>query len=180
MDNVWLASALWIGLALVASVLSVWVAISVALTEIIVGAVAGNLFGLPLAPWVNFLAGFGAILLTFLAGAEIDPDVVRRKFWPSMSIGVVGFLAPYIGVLLFARYVVGCKRDIRCTLGESLRVDRNGAIRRAPIVAKRSCFRGQQVFWFGARSAKLNGIRSSISSSVGRRGNSARTWRSQS
>ena len=107
MDNVWLASALWIGLALVASVLSVWVAISVALTEIIVGAVAGNLFGLPLAPWVNFLAGFGAILLTFLAGAEIDPDVVRRKFWPSMSIGVVGFLAPYIGVLLFARYVVG-------------------------------------------------------------------------
>jgi Kef-type K+ transport system membrane component KefB len=78
MDNVWLASALWIGLALIASVLSVWVAISVALTEIIVGAVAGNLFGLPLAPWVNFLAGFGAILLTFLAGAEIDPDVVRR------------------------------------------------------------------------------------------------------
>ena len=107
MDNVWLASALWIGLALIASVLSVWVAISVALTEIIVGAIAGNLVGLPLAPWVNFLAGFGAILLTFLAGAEIDPDVVRRKFWPSMSIGVVGFLAPYIGVLLFARYVIG-------------------------------------------------------------------------
>ena len=95
MNNVWLASALWIGLALTASVLSVWVAISVALTEIVVGAVAGNLFGLPLAPWVNFLAGFGAILLTFLAGAEIDPDVVRRKFWPRMSIGVVGFAAPY-------------------------------------------------------------------------------------
>jgi Kef-type K+ transport system membrane component KefB len=107
MDNVWLASALWIGLALVASVVSVWVAISVALIEIVVGAVAGNVIGLPLAPWVNFLAGFGAILLTFLAGAEIDPEVVRRKFWPSMTIGVVGFAAPYIGVLLFARYVVG-------------------------------------------------------------------------
>lgn len=107
MDNLWLASALWIGLALVASVLSVWVAISVALTEIVVGAVAGNLIGLPLAPWVNFLAGFGAILLTFLAGAEIDPQVVRKHFWSSMSIGVVGFLAPYLGVLLFARFVVG-------------------------------------------------------------------------
>jgi hypothetical protein len=59
MDNVWLASALWIGLALIASVLSVWVTISVALTEIVVGAVAGNIVGLPLAPWVNFLAGFG-------------------------------------------------------------------------------------------------------------------------
>jgi Kef-type K+ transport system membrane component KefB len=107
MNNVWLASALWIGLALVASMLSVWVAISVALMEIIVGAVAGNVVGLPLAPWVNFLAGFGAILLTFLAGAEIDPHVVRKHFWSSMSIGVVGFLAPYLGVLLFARYVVG-------------------------------------------------------------------------
>lgn len=107
MDNVWLASALWIGLALVASVVSVWVAISVALIEIVVGAVAGNIVGLPLAPWVNFLAGFGAILLTFLAGAEIDPQVVRRNLWSSMSIGLVGFLAPYLGVLLFARYAVG-------------------------------------------------------------------------
>jgi Kef-type K+ transport system membrane component KefB len=107
MDNIWLASALWIGLALIASVLSVWVAISVALTEIIVGAIAGNIIGLPLAPWVNFLAGFGAILLTFLAGAEIDPDVVRRKFWPSLSIGAVSFAAPYAGVLLIAHYLVG-------------------------------------------------------------------------
>ena len=62
---------------------------------------------MPLAPWVNFLAGFGAILLTFLAGAEIDPQVVRRNFWSSMSIGIVGFLAPYLGVLLFAHFVVG-------------------------------------------------------------------------
>ena len=111
MDNVWLASALWIGLALVASVVSVWVAISVALIEIVVGAVAGNIVGLPLAPWVNFLAGFGAILLTFLAGAEIDPQVVRRNFWSSMTIGMVGFLAPDLGVFCFARYVVGWPWD---------------------------------------------------------------------
>jgi Kef-type K+ transport system membrane component KefB len=107
MDNIWLASALCIGLALIASVLSVWVAVSVALTEIVVGAVAGNLVGLPLAPWVNFLAGFGAILLTFLAGAEIDPRVVCKHFWSSMTIGVTGFVAPYVGVLLIARYAVG-------------------------------------------------------------------------
>lgn len=107
MDNVLFASALWIGLALIASILSIWVAISVALTEIVVGAVAGNIIGLPLAPWVNFLAVFGAILLTFLAGAEIDPQIVRKHFWSSMSIGIMGFAAPYVGVLLFARYVVG-------------------------------------------------------------------------
>ena len=106
MDNVWFASAVWIGLALVASVGSIYMTISVALVEIVVGAIGGNLIGLPLTPWVNYLAGFGAILLTFLAGAEIDPVVVRKHFWSSMSIGVVGFLAPYLGVLLFARYAL--------------------------------------------------------------------------
>jgi Kef-type K+ transport system membrane component KefB len=77
MDNVWLASALWIGLALLASIISIRAAVSVALAEIIVGAVAGNAIGLQLAPWVNFLAGFGAIMLTFLAGTEIDGDVIK-------------------------------------------------------------------------------------------------------
>src|SRR5215472_17958402 len=43
MDNVWFASALWIGLALVAASLQAWVAVSVALLEIVIGAVAGNL-----------------------------------------------------------------------------------------------------------------------------------------
>jgi Kef-type K+ transport system membrane component KefB len=106
MDQIWLASALWIGLALVASIASIYVTISVALVEIVVGAIAGNAIGLPLTPWVNYLAGFGAILLTFLAGAEIDPVVVRRHFWSSMSIGIVGFFAPYLGVLAFARFVL--------------------------------------------------------------------------
>ena len=68
MDNIWLASALWIGLALAASLISIWAAISVALIEIMVGAVAGNLIGLPLTPWVNYLAGFGAILPLLMPG----------------------------------------------------------------------------------------------------------------
>ena len=105
--NVWLASALWLGLALLASIISIRVAISVALIEIVVGAVAGNVIGLELNEWVNFLAGFGAILLTFLAGTEIDPQVVRRHFRSSMGIGVVGFIAPYLGCLLYARYLLG-------------------------------------------------------------------------
>jgi Kef-type K+ transport system membrane component KefB len=107
MDNIWLASALWIGLALAASLISIWTAISVALIEIMVGAVAGNLIGLPLSPWVNYLAGFGAILLTFLAGTEVDADVVKRNFGASVGVGFVSFLAPYVGCLLAARYVLG-------------------------------------------------------------------------
>lgn len=105
MDNVWLASALWIGLALLSSLISIRVAISVALIEIVVGAVAGNTVGLSLNPWVNYLAGVGAILLTFLAGAEIDPAVIKKHFWSSMSIGVMGFFAPFFGVLFYAHYV---------------------------------------------------------------------------
>jgi Kef-type K+ transport system membrane component KefB len=107
MDNIWLASAVWLALALLASIISIRVAISVALIEIVVGVVAGNTIGLHLTEWVNFLAGFGAILLTFLAGTEIDRWVIRKHFWASMSIGVVGFFAPYLGVLFYARYAIG-------------------------------------------------------------------------
>jgi Kef-type K+ transport system membrane component KefB len=107
MENVWLASAVWLGLALLASIISIRVAMSIALVEIMVGAVAGNTIGLHLTEWVNFLAGFGAILLTFLAGTEIDNRVVRKHFWSSTTIGVVGFFAPYLGVLAYAHYAIG-------------------------------------------------------------------------
>ena len=107
LDNIWLASAVWIGLALASSLISIRLALSVALVEIMVGALGGNLIGLPLTPWVNYLAGFGAILLTFLAGAEVDSDVVRRNLGSTMSIGVMGFVAPYLGCMLIARYLLG-------------------------------------------------------------------------
>jgi Kef-type K+ transport system membrane component KefB len=105
--NDWLLTSLWIGLALLSSLISIRVGISVALIEIVVGACAGNLIDLTLTPWVNYLAGFGAILLTFLAGAEIDPTVIRRHFWSSVGIGVAGFFAPFFGVLFYAHYVSG-------------------------------------------------------------------------
>jgi Kef-type K+ transport system membrane component KefB len=106
MADMWLSSSLWFCLALAAALVSTRLAISVALIEIVVGALAGNVIGLEIAQWVDFLAGFGAILLTFLAGAEIDPRVVRTHFWSSMSIGAMGFVAPYLGVLVYALYVL--------------------------------------------------------------------------
>jgi Kef-type K+ transport system membrane component KefB len=120
MGQVWLASALWLGLALLASIISIRVAVSVALIEIMVGVVAGNTIGLHLTEWVNFLAGFGAILLTFLAGTEIDARVVRKHFWSSMSIGVIGFLAPYLGVLFYAHYLIHWPWDQAQIAGISL------------------------------------------------------------
>ena len=104
--NIWLTSALWIGLALAASLISIRIAVSVALVEIVIGAFGGNLLGLTPNDWVNYLAGVGAIVLTFLAGTEIDPLVIRRNLWSTMSIGVVGFLAPYLGVLAYAHFIL--------------------------------------------------------------------------
>ena len=106
MENIWLISALWIGLALAASLISIRLVISVALIEIIIGFVGGNLFHMEITPWINYLAAVGSVLLTFLAGAEIDPDVLRRHLRPSTVIGIIGFAFPFLGVLFFARYVL--------------------------------------------------------------------------
>jgi Kef-type K+ transport system membrane component KefB len=106
-ENIWFQSALWMALALVAAVGSLFVTISAALFEIVVGALAGNTVGLPLTPWIDYIASFGAIVLTFLAGTDIDPHVVKRNFASSVTIGLMGFFAPYLGCLLLARYGLG-------------------------------------------------------------------------
>ena len=107
MDNIWFQSALWMALALIAAMGSLYITISAALFEIVVGAIAGNTVGMPLTPWINYIASFGAIVLTFLAGTDIDPHVVKKHFASSMTIGLMGFFAPYVGCLLLARYGLG-------------------------------------------------------------------------
>ena len=88
--NSWLIASLWVGLALIATMLSVRLGLAVALVEIGIGVLAGNFVGLAPNEWVNFLAGFGSVLLTFLAGAEIDPDVLRANLKESLLIGFIG------------------------------------------------------------------------------------------
>jgi len=105
--NMWLDASLWVGLALVAALISVRLGISVALTEIMVGAIGGNYLGLHMLPWVQYLAGFGAILLTFLAGAEVNPSVLKDKFKETVLIGLISFLLPFLGAFALAYYVIG-------------------------------------------------------------------------
>lgn len=57
--------------------------------------------------WIKFLAGVGAILLTFLAGAELNPYVMKTKLREVLTIGLIGFFAPFIGTALLAYYVIG-------------------------------------------------------------------------
>jgi Kef-type K+ transport system membrane component KefB len=106
-ESPWLLAAAWVGLALIASLISIRTAISVALVEICLGCIAGNVVDLKRTEWINFLAGFGSILLTFLAGAEIDPRVLRRHWKPAISIGIVSFLAPFLGAWAFAFWALG-------------------------------------------------------------------------
>src|SRR6266496_3116347 len=113
MDNIWFIAAIWMGLAFVASLVSIRTGVSVALIEILVGVAAGNVaFGgehhiLKTTEWTNFLAMLGSGVLTFLAGAEIDPGSLRANLRASMSIGVASFLLPFVGVWLFAQFVLG-------------------------------------------------------------------------
>jgi len=102
----WIASQ-WIFLALVASLLSVRLEISVALVEIAIGVIGGNLMHLEITNWVNFLAGFGAVVLTFLAGAEIDPHSLKENLKPSIIIGFLSFLLPFLLGMGVAYYALG-------------------------------------------------------------------------
>ena len=120
MTNVWWIAFVWITLALIASVLSMRLAISVALMEIIVGAIAGNLFHIQPNEWINFLAGLGGVLLTFLAGAEIDPNSLRQHWKAAVAIGFVSFLAPFLGAMAYAYYVAGWSADAAKIAGVAL------------------------------------------------------------
>jgi Kef-type K+ transport system membrane component KefB len=105
--NVWLVAAAWMALALAASLISIRVGVSVALIEILIGIAAGNFLGLHSAPWIDFLATFGAGLLTFLAGAEIEPDALKRHLKPALAIGLASFFAPFVLAFAFAYWVAG-------------------------------------------------------------------------
>jgi len=94
-------------LILAASMLAVELGVSVALLEMSLGVVAGNLLGLRSPPWMDFLASFGSLVLTFLAGAEVDPQVMREKLKESLLIGGLSFLAPFVGAWAFCAAVLG-------------------------------------------------------------------------
>jgi len=115
MTGVWALAALWLGLALIASLLSIWLRISTALSEIIVGTIAQLVIGALIGSsvlgtdesWIKFLSGIGAIVLTFLAGAELDPAVFKLKWKEAATVGLASFLLPFLGCAAAAHYVLG-------------------------------------------------------------------------
>jgi len=96
-------AALLAGTIVLASTVSVEVGISVALIELFLGIVVGNSFHLDVPSWLSFIGSFAGIVLTFLAGAEVDVPQFRREWRASLSIGLVSFSAPFavVGLLCY-------------------------------------------------------------------------------
>lgn len=115
MEQPFAIAALWVGLALVATFLGSRFKISNALMEITVGLVAGTVATHYIGPdalgarqpWLMFIASTGAVVLTFLAGAELDPATMRTRWKEVLIVGVVSFAAPFLGCAAIARFVLG-------------------------------------------------------------------------
>lgn len=110
----YLIASFWLALALIATILAYRLKISIALTEITVGVLAAFLIssffpGIKTgseSEWLKFLAGSGAILLTFLSGTELDPTAMKKMKKEMLIIGFVGFFAPFIGCSLIAKFLL--------------------------------------------------------------------------
>lgn len=110
MEHIYFIASLWLALAVLSAIIAYHLKISIALVEICVGIVAGtiatkyfgaNSLGSNLE-WLKFLASAGAVFLTFLAGAELDPKVIKIKWKEVLVVGAIGFTAPFLGCAAIA------------------------------------------------------------------------------
>lgn len=128
MESIFLTATLWLALAIVSVLIASSLRLSIALIEICVGVVAaaatecfhlGDVLAAD-SEWVKFLAASGAVVLTFLAGAELDPDIVRRKLTEVSVVGLVGFMAPFLGSAAVAHYLLGWDSNASWLCGVAL------------------------------------------------------------
>ncbi len=128
MEHIFLTATLWLAVAVLSALIANRLDLSIALVEICAGVAFAYAAGwLELrdvlgahSEWVRFLASAGAVVLTFLAGAELDPDVLRSKLAEVNTIGVVGFLAPFLGCTALAFYGLGWSSDASWLCGVAL------------------------------------------------------------
>jgi Kef-type K+ transport system membrane component KefB len=105
---------------LVASMISVEIGLSVALVELTLGVLVGNIFSLSVPDWLSFVGSFAGIVLTFLAGAEVDVPQFKREWRRSLLLGGVSFAAPFLVVGSFAYWVLGWDRPAAEIAGVAL------------------------------------------------------------
>ncbi len=122
MEQIFFVASLWLALAVISAIIAYHLKISIALVEICIGVIFGyvaNLMGKTdyigaNSEWLKFLASAGAVLLTFLSGTELEPDVIRKKFKEVTIVGLIGFFAPFLGCSAIAFFFLGW--DFRASL----------------------------------------------------------------
>jgi Kef-type K+ transport system membrane component KefB len=127
-EQIFTIAAFWLGLAVISSVLAYHIRISIALVEICLGVIVAvvathlgkfGMLGVD-SEWLRFLASAGAVLLTFLAGAELEPEVIQKKLKEVTIVGLIGFFAPFLGCAAIARYVLGWNPQASLLCGVAL------------------------------------------------------------
>jgi Kef-type K+ transport system membrane component KefB len=128
MEQIFTIAAFWLGLAVLSAIIAYHLKVSIALVEICVGVITAAIVGYYSAvetlgadsEWLRFLAASGAVLLTFLAGAELEPKVIRKKLKEVTVVGLVGFLAPFLGCAALAHYILGWSFEASLLCGVAL------------------------------------------------------------
>lgn len=120
MEHLWLNTSVWLFLAIISSFVSIRFGISVALIELIIGVIAGNTIHPNISEWVTFLASFGAVVLTFLAGAEIESSIIKKYWRESLVLGILSFLCPFLFCLFIAHFLLGWSMTASCITGLAL------------------------------------------------------------
>lgn len=100
--------SLIIGLSIIiAGILSIELGISVAILEIVAGLIVASYFDITGLTWLDFLSNFGILGIMFIAGFEIDKDVLRRYYKRSLAIGLTAFFIPFITISLTSYFIFG-------------------------------------------------------------------------
>jgi len=104
MSDLLIASIL-MGFILLAGTISIEFGIAAAIIEILCGVFAGNVLHIQPTVWLTFIASFAGILLTFLAGTEVNIKVMKEKFKESITIGGLSFLVPFLLSFCYAYFI---------------------------------------------------------------------------
>jgi glutathione-regulated potassium-efflux system ancillary protein KefC len=81
--------------------------VSSAIVEVVAGLLLALAVDVRPLGWLAFLAQFGLLGLMFMAGFEVDPAILARRWRASLGIGLASFALPLVGLYAIARMWFG-------------------------------------------------------------------------
>jgi glutathione-regulated potassium-efflux system ancillary protein KefC len=108
------------GVLVLAGLLTLEFRISSAIVEVLAGLLLALVVDVRPLGWLEFLADFGLLGLMFMAGFEVEPAILVRRWRASLAIGIASFAVPLAGVYGFARAWLGLSAQVSGLLGIGL------------------------------------------------------------